>query len=71
MVYYVLSGDYNLYMDKQHAINTEIYRRFAEENIPFALSTRTLAFKDEPLKNEPVKQEPVKNEPFKNEPSRA
>lgn len=71
VVYYVLSGDYNLYMDKQHAINTEIYRRFAEENIPFALSTRTLTFKDEPLKNEPVKQEPVKNEPVKNEPSRA
>lgn len=42
VVYYVLSGDYNLYMDKQHAINTEIYRRFAEEKIHFALPTRTL-----------------------------
>jgi small-conductance mechanosensitive channel len=47
VVYYVLSGDYNLYMDKQHAINTEIYRKFAEEKIPFALSTRTLTFRDE------------------------
>lgn len=42
VVYYVLSADYNVYMDKQHAINSEIYRRFAEEGIPFAVPVRTI-----------------------------
>ena len=42
VVYYVLSADYNVYMDKQHAINSEIYRRFAEEGIPFAVPVRTV-----------------------------
>jgi len=47
VVYYVLSGDYNVYMDKQHAINIELYRRLAEENIPFAFPTRTLFVRSE------------------------
>jgi small-conductance mechanosensitive channel len=42
VVYYVLSPDYNLYMDTQQAINLEIYRRFSEERIEFAYPTRTL-----------------------------
>ena len=42
VVYYVLTGDYNVYMDKQHAINMEIYRRFAEAKIPFAFPTHTI-----------------------------
>jgi small-conductance mechanosensitive channel len=33
IVYYVLSCDYNVYMDVEHAINLEIARRFAEEGI--------------------------------------
>ena len=41
-VYYVLSADYNLYMDIQQAINLRIFRRFAEEGIEFAYPTRTL-----------------------------
>lgn len=42
VVYYVLSPDYNLYMDKQHAINLSLYRSFTNEEIPFAFPTRTI-----------------------------
>jgi small-conductance mechanosensitive channel len=42
VVYFVLSPDYNLYMDIQQAINLEILRRFGEEGIDFAYPTRTL-----------------------------
>ena len=41
-VYYVLSADYNLYMDIQQAINLSIFRRFADEGIEFAYPTQTL-----------------------------
>lgn len=36
IVYFVLSPDYNQYMDTQQAINLAIYRRFQERNIEFA-----------------------------------
>ncbi len=39
VVYYVLSSDYNIYMDIQQDINLEIYRRFKEEGIEFAYPT--------------------------------
>jgi len=42
IVYYVLDPNYNLYMDIQHAINLEIYRRFSEEKIEFAYPTTTV-----------------------------
>jgi small-conductance mechanosensitive channel len=42
VVYYVLSPDYNVYMDIQQAINLTIYERFAEEQIEFAYPTQTL-----------------------------
>jgi len=42
VVYYVLSPDYNVYMDIQQAINLLIYERFAEEQIEFAYPTQTL-----------------------------
>jgi small-conductance mechanosensitive channel len=42
VVYYVLSPDYNRYMDIQQAINLEIFERFASEEIEFAYPTRTL-----------------------------
>ena len=42
VVYYVLSPDYNLYMDIQQAINLEIFRRFAGAGIEFAYPTQTL-----------------------------
>jgi small-conductance mechanosensitive channel len=42
VVYYVLDADYNVYMDIQHAINLEIYRRFLSSGIEFAYPTQTL-----------------------------
>jgi len=44
-VYYVLSGDYNQYMDIQQAINLQIYERFEQEGIVFAFPTRTVHLK--------------------------
>ncbi len=41
-VYFVLSSDYNLYMDIQQQINLAIYDRFAERQIEFAFPTRTV-----------------------------
>lgn len=41
-VYYVLDSDYNRFMDIQHRINLEIYRRFEAEGIEFAYPTQTL-----------------------------
>lgn len=37
VVYYVLSPDFNVYMDHQQAINLEIFARFAERGIRFAI----------------------------------
>jgi small-conductance mechanosensitive channel len=42
LVYYVLSPDYNRFMDIQQAINLAIVRAFEEEGIEFAYPTRTL-----------------------------
>lgn len=44
IVYYVLSPDFNLYMDIHQAVNLFIYERFAEEEIEFAYPTQTLYF---------------------------
>jgi small-conductance mechanosensitive channel len=41
-VYYVLSPDYNFYMDIQQQINLTIARRFGQTNIDFAYPTRRL-----------------------------
>jgi len=41
-VYYVLSPDYNQYMDIQQAINLEIHEAFEAEGIEFAYPTQTL-----------------------------
>lgn len=40
LVYYVLSGDYNLYMDRQESINLAIMELFEKENVAFAYPTR-------------------------------
>ena len=37
-VYYVLSADYNRYMDVQQSINLQIHRRFTDEGIDFAIA---------------------------------
>lgn len=42
VVYYVLSSDFNVYMDIQQAINLSIFQRFAREHIDFAYPTHTL-----------------------------
>lgn len=42
VVYYVLSPDYNLYMDRRQAINLEIHRRFEKGKIEFAYPTQTI-----------------------------
>jgi small-conductance mechanosensitive channel len=47
VVYWVISPDYNVYMDIQQAINLEIFRQFEEKNIEFAYPTQTL-FVDQP-----------------------
>jgi len=46
VVYYVLSRDYNQYMDAQHAINLGIVRAFQDRGIGFAFPTRTLHLAD-------------------------
>jgi small-conductance mechanosensitive channel len=47
-VYWVLSADYNLYMDIQQAINLELFTRFAEEKIQFAYPTRVFRIESAP-----------------------
>lgn len=42
IVYYVLSPDFNKYMDRQQAINLAIFEKFASEGVQFAYPTRTL-----------------------------
>jgi len=42
IVYYILSRDYNLFMDVQQAINLAIFERFGREGVEFAYPTRTL-----------------------------
>ncbi len=49
IVYYVLSSDYNVYMDKQQTINLAIMREFEKERIEFAYPTQTLYLKNEML----------------------
>jgi len=46
VVYYVLSSDYNKYMDIQQAINFAIFSRFNNEGINFAFPTQTLHVKE-------------------------
>lgn len=45
VVYYVVSPDFNVYMDIQQAINLRIFERFAQERIDFAYPPHTLHMK--------------------------
>ena len=45
-VYYVLSPEYNVFMDTQQRINLSIYRTFEEEGIEFAFAARTLHLRE-------------------------
>jgi small-conductance mechanosensitive channel len=47
-VYYVLSADYNKYMDIQQSINLKIHRRFSEHGIEFAVPTQKLVMSRRP-----------------------
>ena len=42
IVYYVLTSDYNIYMDTQQKINLNIYKEFESRGIEFAYPTQTL-----------------------------
>ncbi len=42
IVYYIMMPDFNYYMDRQHEINLEIFRKFSEMKIGFAYPTRTI-----------------------------
>ncbi|HEU4646148.1 MAG TPA: mechanosensitive ion channel family protein [Burkholderiales bacterium] len=45
IVYYVLSPEYNVYMDTQQAINFALFEKLAAEGVQFAYPTRTLFIK--------------------------
>jgi small-conductance mechanosensitive channel len=47
IVYYVLSADYNVYMDRQQAINLDIFQEFDNRGIEFAYPTQTVVFNKE------------------------
>jgi len=47
VVYYVLSPDYNVYMDVQQSINLALFRRFEQEGLEFAYPTRTVYLQSE------------------------
>jgi small-conductance mechanosensitive channel len=46
-VYYVLTGDYNIFMDIQQEINLKLFRRCEQEGIEFAYPTQTLFIESE------------------------
>jgi small-conductance mechanosensitive channel len=50
-VYYMLTDDYNKYMDAQQAINLAMLRRFRVEGIEFAFPTRTIITRVEGAQN--------------------
>ncbi len=52
-VYYVLSPDYNVYMDVQQALNLELVERFEEREIEFAYPTQTLYLTRAPSSSTP------------------
>lgn len=53
-VFYVLSPDYNVYMDRQQAINLALYRQFGELGISFAFPSRTVMLKMLPEAREDI-----------------
>ncbi len=42
VIYYVLTPEYNTYMDKQQEINFQLFKRFEKEKLVFAYPTQTL-----------------------------
>lgn len=48
VAYFVLSASYTVYMDVQQAINLELFRRFAEQEIDFSFSPRATLPRQQP-----------------------
>ena len=42
LIYFVLSGDYTFYMDRQHDINIAVFEKFSEQGIKFAYPTQMI-----------------------------
>jgi len=51
IVYFVLSSDYNVYMDKQQEINFQIKEAFEKEGIEFAYPTQTINLSQPSISN--------------------
>lgn len=51
VVYYVMTPDYNIYMDRQQEINVAIFEVFEKEKIEFAYPTQTIMFNKEANSN--------------------
>jgi small-conductance mechanosensitive channel len=47
VVYFVLSAEFNVFMDIQQQINMAIYQQFEKEKISFAFPTQTMLVKDD------------------------
>ncbi|MBP9838002.1 MAG: mechanosensitive ion channel family protein [Proteobacteria bacterium] len=47
IVYFVLSSDYNRYMEIHQAVNLDIFKKFQEEKIDFAYPTRTVILENQ------------------------
>ncbi|MGB8191070.1 MAG: mechanosensitive ion channel family protein [Chitinophagaceae bacterium] len=46
VVYYVLSADYNVYMDRQQTVNLKIFELLGKEQVEFAFPTQTVFLND-------------------------
>lgn len=56
IVYYILSPDYNEYMDVQQTLNLEIFKAFEREGIDFAYPTQTLFVEPTEVKIDELKK---------------
>ncbi|MGE5098667.1 MAG: hypothetical protein ACM3SX_01665 [Deltaproteobacteria bacterium] len=61
-VYYVLDPDYKKYMDVQQAINLEVLRRFAAEQVKFAFPSRTVYHEGPLVKDLAIGRQPQASE---------
>jgi len=52
-VYYVLTADYNKYMDAHQAVNFYLHEAFEEQGIEFAYPTQTLFIENHNMKDKP------------------
>jgi small-conductance mechanosensitive channel len=57
-VYYVLTADYNQFMDIQQAINLRIHRKFTELGVDFAIPVQKLVFAPRQSQPEELTQDP-------------